>query len=36
VVYSFGPDLKDNGGQSQWDAQGKYHEEGDIVWKCER
>ena len=36
VVYSFGPDMKDDGGKSQGDAQGKYHEEGDIVWRGER
>ena len=36
VVYSIGPDLKDDGGKSQYDEQGKYHEEGDIVWRCGR
>jgi hypothetical protein len=36
LVYSFGPDMRDDGGKSQYDAQGKFHEKGDIVWRCER
>jgi hypothetical protein len=34
LVYSFGPDMVDDGGTPNVDEKGKYHETGDIVWRC--
>ena len=34
LVYSVGPDMQDDGGRSQWDDKGKWHEHGDLVWRC--
>lgn len=36
LVYSIGKDMVDDGGTSNYDAQGTYRENGDIVWRCDR
>jgi len=34
VLYSFGRDLDDDGGEPEWDQRGKWRADGDTVWEC--
>jgi hypothetical protein len=36
VVYSFGPDMKDDGGKPLQYSQNQDPPQGDIVWRCAR